>query len=240
MSCPLTIVVPTLNEEEALPHLLAHLAPLLPACELLIVDGGSSDCTEVIAHACCGDLPSARYLTAERGRGFQLRRGCAEATGDGLLLLHADSVPSTSMLKEIEAFLLLDRRCRREYGPTLFQLQFRDARFLYRLYQWGAKRESIFTSFGDQGLLVGVEAYQEIGPIRPISLFEDVEFLRRARRHGTIRKSSSPIITSDRRFRENGVVVTQLNNLRLLILYMLGVDPETLQKRYRRRKGMGR
>lgn len=237
MSSPLTIVVPTLNEEEALPILLDRLAPLLPVCELLLVDGGSSDGTESIARARCGDLPAARFLTAERGRGSQLRRGCAVATGDALLLLHADSLPSVAMLREIEAFLELDRGRRKEYEPLLFRLQFRDARFPYRLYQWGAGRESLFTSFGDQGLLIGIETYRQIGPIEPIPLFEDVEFLRRARRRGTLRKSSSPITTSDRRFRENGPIITQLNNLRLLLLYLLGVDPGTLERGYRRGRG---
>src|SRR5258708_18033561 len=83
-----SIIMPVLNEELVLDAQLAQLAHQCTKhdCELIIVDGGSSDRTTTIAQ---------RYglvLEAQRGRAAQMNAGAASANGDVLLFLHADTL----------------------------------------------------------------------------------------------------------------------------------------------------
>jgi glycosyltransferase involved in cell wall biosynthesis len=83
-----TILVPTYNEEKALPETLASLARLSPQPdEILLVDGGSEDRTMEIAKG-----SGIKAVAAPRkGRGAQINHGVELAAGDVVCVLHADS-----------------------------------------------------------------------------------------------------------------------------------------------------
>src|SRR6185436_7599711 len=83
----LSIIIPTLNEAGAIPSVLARLRPLRPACEILVVDGGSEDATAQLARPLAD-----RVLEAPQGRARQMNAGAAAARGDVLLFLHADTL----------------------------------------------------------------------------------------------------------------------------------------------------
>lgn len=84
-----TILIPTYNEEQALPATLAAVAAFdPPADEVLVVDGGSTDATCALARAA-----GVRCLDAPRkGRGAQINHGVAAAKGELICVLHADSI----------------------------------------------------------------------------------------------------------------------------------------------------
>src|SRR5579862_8295152 len=97
-----SIIIPVLNEEAMLEAQLLHLTQLMAQqrdrheCELLIVDGGSTDATLSIA---------ARYgkvIHAPRGRAMQMNAGAAAATGHVLLFLHADTLLPAAAFPAIE------------------------------------------------------------------------------------------------------------------------------------------
>lgn len=82
----ISVVIPTLNEAENLPHVL----PLIPhwVDEVLIVDGHSTDGTIEVARKLREDV---RIVVQQgRGKGDALRCGFAAATGDILIMLDAD------------------------------------------------------------------------------------------------------------------------------------------------------
>ena len=86
MKPKMSIVIPVLNEGGRLIESLQSLQRLRTDCELLVVDGGSSDDSLSLA------TPLAdKILSAPRGRAKQMNAGAAEATGDILLFLHADT-----------------------------------------------------------------------------------------------------------------------------------------------------
>jgi glycosyltransferase involved in cell wall biosynthesis len=81
-----TVVIPTLNEEENLPHIL----PKIPATtdEILLVDGYSTDNTVELAKRLC---PGIRVIYQDgKGKGNALRAGIINATGDIIVTIDAD------------------------------------------------------------------------------------------------------------------------------------------------------
>ena len=62
----ISVIIPALNEETALPATLASLKPQRPY-EVIVVDGGSTDATHELAAA-----SADRLLTGVRGRAARL------------------------------------------------------------------------------------------------------------------------------------------------------------------------
>ena len=90
MPAPVTVVIPTLNAAGSLPACLEALMEGVHSGlirDLIVSDAGSTDQTLRIAE----DV-GALVLKGEPSRGGQLRRGCAQADGEWLLILHADTL----------------------------------------------------------------------------------------------------------------------------------------------------
>lgn len=82
----ISAVIPTLNEEKNLIHVLPSVQQWVD--EVILVDGHSSDETVNVARELC---PSIRVVMQEgRGKGSALRAGFAAATGDIIVMLDAD------------------------------------------------------------------------------------------------------------------------------------------------------
>src|SRR5688572_29880178 len=83
----LSIIVPVLNEGEAIAGTLDALANLRAlGVQVVVVDGGSRDATVQRAR-----LRADRVVMAPRGRAAQMNAGAEKASGDVLLFLHADT-----------------------------------------------------------------------------------------------------------------------------------------------------
>ena len=78
-----SLILPTLNEADCVAEAIAAARQLGP-CEIIVVDGGSTD--DTLARAAGADL----VLSGPRGRAAQMNHGAAHARGDILAFLHAD------------------------------------------------------------------------------------------------------------------------------------------------------
>ncbi len=224
----ISIVIPTLNEAEALGRALDGLDFGPVNVELIVSDGGSTDATVSIA-----TRHGARVIRGAPGRGQQLRRGASIATGEVFLFLHADTRLATGALEAVRAALsepnIVGGNFRLIFdGPTGF------ARWLTGFYAW-IRRRGFY--YGDSVIFVRREVYDAVGGIRPIALMEDFDFIRRMERFGcTGCIAEPPAVTSSRRFagRRRWRIVLQWALIHLL--YLLGVDPATLARIYRSSK----
>jgi rSAM/selenodomain-associated transferase 2 len=221
----ISVVIPALNEADRLPSLLGRLAAELVPHEVIVVDGGSDDATAFTARAA-----GARVLRAALGRGQQLAAGAAAAGGDTLLFLHADSRFPSGGLTQIERALALDPDCPGGNFRLVFDGDTPFSRWLTGFY---ARIRARGLYYGDSGIFVRREIYDEIGGIRPIEVMEDYDFTRRLERKGrTCCIGEPPLTTSSRRFEGRRPFAIVLGWLEIHALYHLGVSPRLLARRY--------
>jgi glycosyltransferase involved in cell wall biosynthesis len=90
----LSVVIPVFNEEQTVEHLVETVlgVPLPLEKELVIVDDCSRDNTAAIVGRLKEKHPSIRVFQNEknRGKGFSVRRGIEEASGDIIIIQDAD------------------------------------------------------------------------------------------------------------------------------------------------------
>ena len=221
----ITVIIPTLNEAEALPRLLGALAREGETHEVVVSDGGSGDGTAALARAA-----GARVVMAPRGRGAQLVAGAAAARGDVLWFLHADSKVAYGSMQALSRALGASAAVGGNFR-VLFDGETRFDRFMTWFY--GAiRRLGLF--YGDSGIFVRRDVYDAIGGMRALALMEDYDFVRRLRRAGRVAcVRFPPLVTSSRRFRGRHPVAIMGGWLAIHALYALGVSPRLLAQLYR-------
>jgi rSAM/selenodomain-associated transferase 2 len=225
---PLSVIVPALDAAAVLPATLAALEEARTRGllrELIVVDGGSTDRTVLLA-----ETAGARLVGAPRGRGAQLAAGGAAASGDWLLFLHADTLLAPGWATAVAAFIAEPGNQERA-GYLRFRLDDRGAaaRRMEALVSWRCHRLGL--PYGDQGLLVAARLYRAVGGFRALPLMEDVDLVRRLGRR-RLAAIDADAITSAARYRREGYVWRPLRNLSCLTLYFLGLPPRLILRLY--------
>jgi rSAM/selenodomain-associated transferase 2 len=218
----LSVVIPTLN---AAAMLSATLASLEGADEVIVSDGGSGDGTHEIAISL-----GCKVVTALTGRGRQLAAGAAQANGEWLLFLHADTTLEQGWKHAVDGYIG-DPANQSRAATFRFALDDRSAkaRRLERIVAWRA--QTLGLPYGDQGLLINRDFYQSLGGFRALPLMEDVDLVRRI---GRRRLVTLPIAarTSSARWQAEGWATRSIRNVTCLSLYFLGVPPRLLLRLY--------
>lgn len=99
---PVSVVIPTLNEERSLPWVLRNLPEWVS--EVVLVDGLSTDRTEAVARRMRPDVVVVHQH--QRGKGAALRAGFAAASGEIIVMIDADgSTDPREMPRFVEALL---------------------------------------------------------------------------------------------------------------------------------------
>jgi rSAM/selenodomain-associated transferase 2/rSAM/selenodomain-associated transferase 1 len=226
----LSVIIPALNEEKSLPRTLDQLKDLDHA-EVIVADGGSRDRTVSLAVE-----RGVKVVRSDPGRGGQLNAGAAQAKGDILLFLHADT-----QLPPGSGALVREAVSDPEIIGGAFSLRFQPMTPLLKINQITANwRTRIFRlPFGDQALFVRASVFRQMGGFADIPLMEDVDFVRRLRKCGKLAVIPEPVTTSSRLYIRQGVLRRTFKNKLIFFGYVLGISPERLARMYRRKDGGG-
>ena len=220
----ISVIVPVFNEASTIDALQDQFDRIDFAgsrCEVIFVDGGSTDGTR--------DRVRAPYRLIDqegRGRGGALNTGARAAAGEVLFYLHCDSVLPEGAFHEIGEVLSRVR-------VGTFGIRFSELTPVLMLCQVMSNLRVRFRhiSYGDQGLFVERDLFFKAGMFPDVPLMEDFQFALNLKRLGEpIGMTRDRIRTSARRF-PNGEINrlrTWVSMARLRSRYVKGASPEEL------------
>ncbi len=223
----LTIVIPVLNEADNLPYTLEalKLKQYPGVVEVVVVDGGSSDNSKIVA-----ERAGCKVLSCESGRGHQMNVGARAVRGKYLLFLHADTILPPTYLELVSRCLSRPGVAAGAFSLAIAEPKHR-FRFLEKLIFW--RSHFLGWPYGDQAFFVDRAMFDRIGGFWREPLLEDVDFLRRIKKEGRLVILTSRVATSARRWQRLGVFYTTLINQLVMVGYGLGVAPKYLARLYR-------
>lgn len=221
MSCQVSIIIPTLNEENYLPLLLASIKKQsFFDYEIIVADAGSKDKTLEIAKKYDCQIITGGLPAQAKNNGAKFSKG------DLLLFLDADVIlPERFFEKSLSEF---KKRNLKIAGFFLLPAnKNKISTFLFNFfYNFPILLLEKILAHAAQGILIEKELFEKInGFDEKIKLAEDHDLARRAKKFGKygIIKSSK-IFISERRFKKDGWLKTYLKYL-LCELHMLFFGP---------------
>ncbi len=220
-----SLIIPTLNEAEGIADLLSTLQVLRTQCEIIVVDGGSTDNTQQQA------MPLVdRFICAKAGRAIQMNAGAEQAKGNVLIFLHADTYlpePALQLIHEgIEAGALWGR----------FDIQLLGSHFMLNtiafMMNWRSRVTGIAT--GDQAIFIKRSVFLEIGGFPEITLMEDIAISQRLTQLVRPYCIGAKVKSSARRWEYFGVWRTIALMWSIRLRYFFGAYPDDLARLYRK------
>ncbi len=240
MSSEISIIIPTLNEEDVLARTLHNLTLLNPSpLEILLVDGGSQDNTLKIARE--AGVPV--LVSDQAGRSIQMNLGAKVAKGDLLCFVHADTLVPDDLVAVIEKTLAnpiiacggfislmtgtlntrwsfsLNNYLKTYYAPLLFRphLFFKGLRML----------------FGDQVMFCRRADFWDCGGFDPnLPILEDANLCLKLLQYGRIYQVNRIVQSGDRRVAKLGFFKAHVLYFYVGFLWGFGVSANYLKQFY--------
>ncbi len=220
----ISVIIPTYNEAAHLPRLLERLDAMSNIAQIIVADGGSNDATTQIARAA-----GALVVEGARSRGPQQNLGARNATNEILWFLHADCLPPRGASTQIVRAS--------EHGCVggNFRIQFTARGLAPRLFEQIARvQRARGCYYGDSGIWLRREVWDEIGGFPDWPLFEDYALVKQLEARGKTACCAGRLQVSARRFAHQSARVLWLW-LELQIRFRLGQAPDELARIYRAR-----
>jgi rSAM/selenodomain-associated transferase 2 len=220
-----SVIIPALNEAENIARTVraARRDYAAEEVEIVVVDGGSRDGTPDL-------VPSgARLIRSPRGRAVQMNRGAQASGGEILVFCHADSQLPCGWREAV-----LQALERPGTSGGFFQLLLLPEKGVLRLLNRLKLPADWRIMYGDMAQFMSRTVYDRVSGFPEIPCMEDVEMARRLHHAGKIVRVPLRVITSSRRFLENGPLRQSLLCLRCIIGYLyLEATPEEIDRIYR-------
>jgi rSAM/selenodomain-associated transferase 2 len=231
--CTFSIIIPVLHESEIINEFLGSLQQLKTdtAFEIIVVDGSpTQDTLQVITDKNVIKLP------CQQGRGRQMNTGAACATGDILVFLHADTFLPSNALEIIDTTL---QNTQLVGGAFTLQIHSHSP-VLKMIAAYSTLRSHISrVPYGDQVIFLRKSYFDAVGGYKDIPLMEDIELMRRIKKkkkEGHIVILQTPVITSARRWDQEGLLYIALRDTIIILLYLCGVPAEKNRKQTKEHK----
>lgn len=230
----ISVIVPVYNEAAEIGRLVGQLKPYRNECEIIIVDGESTDGTPGKIREYAGEASrDILVLEEKKGRSLQMNAGAGKSTGDILFFLHCDCTLPENFLEEIRRVMAAN-----DWG--CFRVKFPSSNFFMLTNCIISNHRALCRRlpFGDQGIFINRDLFFEAGMFPEIPLMEDYEFSIRMKRRKGVRGPGMTrkwLITSARRYgRGTGSILrTEMQMWKLRRMYRRGVSSGVLQNIYK-------
>ena len=236
-----SIIIPTLNEADALPAALSELSNLDEApFEIIVADAGSSDSTRIIAESAgaqiIADLP--------RNRAAQMNAGARAASGDILCFLHADTLLPKDFI-QLASDVLANRNTAlagfvsimrgKKLRPVTTAHNFIKTWYAPLFFRPISFIRGCRLLFGDQVLICRREDFEAVGGYdESQTIMEEATLclaMVRAGR-GRVRQVNRKVWSSDRRVAKWGFWRSNATYIYVGAMWGLGRNPKRLRRAY--------
>jgi len=224
----ISVIIPAYNEEE---HIKATIQRVWQydtdnlVKEIIVVDGGSSDATVTIARS-----EGVRAVVShKKGRAAQMNSGASIAREEILYFLHADTLPPKGFTYDMTTAINAG------YSAGCYMLSFDYDHWFLKANCWFTRFDVDSIRFGDQSLFVTKEKFLEVeGFCEKHIVLEDQHIIRRLKKISIFKVLKKPVVTSARKYVENGIYKTQGIFFLIYFMYRLGFSQQKLVSTYRK------
>lgn len=215
-----SVIVPAYNEEQTINDSLEYFKCLSESCELIFVDGNSTDNTATLLIQNGFTVIDAQ----EASRGAQLYKGITHATGEIILLHHFDT-----RLPENGLDLIYQSMRLHTWGRFDVQLDSKDWRI--RLVQYAMNLRSRWTGIatGDQAMFARKDTLLAYASnLNEYPVMEDIYLSKQLKKITRPACIDTVVVSSARYWEKNGITTSILKMWAFRLLYFFGVSPRTL------------
>jgi rSAM/selenodomain-associated transferase 2 len=232
----LSVIIPVWREYDRIITCFEHIEAVFGAfkenVDVCIVDGDAEKGTLHVVDRWLQknqNILPVQLLSSAAGRGIQMNAGAAASCGTVLLFLHADTLLPENAYDVIQDAL--------EFSSCgAFSLRFDESHYRFRLAaNWAGLRSRLErVPYGDQAHFFRRDVFEQLGGYAEVPLMEDVDIMQRVRRKGLpLVITDAAVITSGRRYNQEGFWRRGGINMILRIAYAAGVPEEKLAEYYR-------
>ena len=224
-----TIVIPVWRDTEALLLLLEDLASFSHLDIIIAHTAHNVRQLKSSVASIWQDRPSKkiRFVEGPKSRASQMNSAACFSNRKFLWFLHADTRVGKRVIEALTAAL-----CDSQWGRCDIRLS--GSVFEFRIIEFFINQRSALTGIctGDQGIFVRRGLFKRIGFYPEQPLMEDIEISKVLRIISRPKRIRARLVTSSRRWEENGIFRTVLLMWILRLRYFFGESSAELVRRY--------
>jgi rSAM/selenodomain-associated transferase 2 len=220
----ISIIIPVYNEAALIGPLVGYLRQHGGALvqEIIVSDGGSTDGTIAAAKSA-----GAKVVASPKGRAVQMNTAAAQALGDVLYFVHADTLPPQQFATDIIQAVAAGYNMGRYYSRYDTRNPIMQLNALFTRFDW------FMCMGGDQTLFVTAALFATTGGYNPsYVIMEEYEFCTRARKQGRYKIFKDAVRISTRKYIGRSWWQVQRANYRAMQLYKKGIPPQQIADTY--------
>lgn len=224
----LSVIIPTYNEQNSISGLVKHLyrhgGTFLH--EVIVVDGGSTDHTVMIAE----EAGAKVYSMPTKSRAAQMNCGAQMATGNVFYFVHADALPPKTFASDIEVEVHKNPQ-----AAGCYRMKFNSDKKSLRLNSYFTRFNGFYSGGGDQTLFLTRSLFEHLGAYKEsCTIMEDFEFTKRIKKQSSLKVLPGEVLISARKYEYNSYLRVNLANLVMITLFRAGAESETLRGLYKK------
>ena len=233
----LAVIIPIYNDDKMIENLLKKLSNFKEINEIIISKAVDDFEKNEIYEKTYQDI-KYKLLISKKGRSIQMNTAVKYTDCEILWFIHSDSeFLDYTVDKKIKDLIEKENI---ECGGLKIKFKPNSITLSLIAYLSNLRAKLFKICFGDQSIFVTKKLFDEINGFRDIPIMEDLQFFIDIKNHKNNSKYfkllNNKIISSSRRFKQNGTLKTIFKMHKLKIMYFKGESPEKLNEIYNNMK----
>lgn len=223
----ISIIIPTYHEAAGIGKLIHYLLKHGEGkiVDLIVADAGSTDETIAVATK----AGAKTFLSPQKGRAAQMNHGAAQAKGEILYFVHADTFPPPTYVADIL------NAVQDGYDLGRYRTRFDSSRNILKINAWFTRFDLFICYGGDQTLFIRRDFFESMnGFDAGMRIMEDYDIVTRAKALGAKYKIfTKTALLSARKYETNSWLRVQTANYIIIQMFKKGAGQEAMVNRYK-------